>query len=112
MITGIRLKEKSKKFARIVRGAAQAHRLGILYILAYKPMEAHDIAENIDLPENLVSHHLAIMLASGWVTKIRIGRNMMYEVNPRIFRNLMKYFEGTPLARKVVFKDPLKEKYS
>ena len=75
-------------------------------------MEAHDIARNIDLPENLVSHHLKLMFTSGWVTKTRIGRNMMYELNPRILKALMKYFEGTPLARKVIFKDPLKEKYA
>ena len=112
MITGIRLKEKSKKFSRIIAGVSQAHRLGILYILAHKPMEAHDIAANIDLSENLVSHHLKRMLKSGWVTKARIGRNMTYEVNPRVFKNLMKFFEKTPFERKVVFKDPIREKYS
>lgn len=112
MITGIRLKEKSKKFSRIIRGISQAHRLGILYILAHKPMEAHDIAANIDLPENLVSHHLKRMYVSGWVTKTRIGRNMMYEINPRILKTLMKYFEGTPLACKIILKDPVKERYS
>ena len=112
MITGIRLKEKSKKFSRIVRGVSQAHRLGILYILSHKPMEAHDIAANIDLPENLVSHHLKLMFASGWVKKTRIGRNMMYEVNSRVFNKLLIFFEGTPLSRKIIFKDPIREKYS
>ena len=97
---------------RIVRGVAHEHRLGILYILAHEPMEAHDIAANIDLAENLVSHHLKEMFRSGWVKKTRIGRNMMYEVNLKVFNNLMNLFEGTPLYRKIVFKDPSRQKYS
>ena len=112
MITGIRLKEKSKNFSRIIRGVSHAHRLGILYILSHKPMEAHYIAANIDFSENLISHHLKQMLVSGWVIKTRIGRTMMYEINPKVFKNLMKFLEGTPLARKIVLRDPRKDKYS
>lgn len=74
-------------------------------------MEAHDIAANIDLSENLVSHHLKQMFRSGWVKKTRIGRNMTYELNTKVFKNLLKFFEGTPLSRKIVFKDPARQKY-
>ncbi len=105
-MTGIRLKEKSKKFAKILRGISHQHRLGMLYLLIHKPTEAHDIAETIDLPQNLVSFHLSKMHKEGWVTKTRIGRNVTYEFNKKIERIIEKYFEDTPLAKLFSFKKP------
>ncbi len=99
MLTGIRLKEKSKRFAKFIRGISHAHRLGILYVLTHKPMEAHDIAETIDLPQNLVSFHLSKMHREGWVTKTRIGRAVTYELSKKIERTIEKFFEETPLAK-------------
>lgn len=99
MMTGVRLKEKSKKFAKIIRGVNGATRIGILYLLSHKPMEAHAIASNIDVPENLVSHHLKQMLISGWVNKTRIGRAVTYELDEKIFKTIVKFFEDTPLGQ-------------
>lgn len=107
MHTGIRLKEKSKKLARIIRGISGYSRLGILYLLLHKPLEAHEITSSIDLPPSLVSHHLKQMHRSGWVKKTRIGRNVTYELDEKIFKEITKFFDGTPLQRQLTPKKSL-----
>lgn len=107
MNTGIRLKEKTKKVAKIIRGISGPTRLGILYLLLHKPLEAHEIVSDIDLPASLVAHHLKQMYRSGWVKKTRIGRNVTYELEEKVFKEITKFFDGTPLQRKLTPKKSL-----
>lgn len=107
MHTGIRLKEKSKKVAKIIRGINGPTRLGILYLLLHKPLETHEIVSDIDLPASLVAHHLKQMYRSGWVKKTRVGRNVTYELEEKVFREIAKFFEGTRLQWKLTPKKTL-----
>ena len=104
MLTRARLKEKVKPFARRFRGVAQIYRLSILYLLAYEPMEAHDIADGLGLAGNLVSHHLKQMYLSGWVLKIRKGRVVTYRLNEKAFFEFNRLFEDTPFHKDVLSK--------
>ncbi len=97
MTSGKRLLAKVAPFARIARGVAHPHRLAILYMLAHEPMWPHDIARHIPIRESLVAHHLKEMYASGWLKKHRVGKNVMYRINKKVFRELPKFLAGTPL---------------
>jgi len=104
MLTGIRLKEKVKQYAKHMRGIAHGHRLGIIYLLAHQPMEVRDITSNIDLAENLVSHHLKQMYQSGWVVKTRVGRRVTYKLNEKAFFELNRFLTDTPFQRSILAK--------
>lgn len=99
MHTGIRLKEKTKKLAKIIRGINGPTRLGILYLLLHKPLEAHEIVSDIDLPANLVAHHLKGMYTAGWVNKMRIGRSVTYQINEKVFLEIQKFIDDSQLAQ-------------
>ncbi|MCL4359940.1 metalloregulator ArsR/SmtB family transcription factor [Patescibacteria group bacterium] len=105
MYTGVRLKEKIKPVARMARGISHAQRLSILYLLMHRPMEAREIVADIDLPESLVSHHLKVMYASGWLRKTKVGRSVTYELNDIILEDLKKFFATTPFWRNRFGKD-------
>ncbi len=104
MLTGGRLKEKVKPFAKHLRGAAHPHRLAIIYLLAHDPMEVRDIVDNLGLAENLIAHHLKQMHLSGWVVKTRQGRSVTYRLSEKAFFELYRLLDNTPFARQVLSK--------
>lgn len=98
MHTGIRLKEKVRPIAKKIRGISHDHRIALLYLLAHGPMEVKNIVANVDVPQNLVSHHLKKLLTTGWVTKVRWGRTVTYQVNRSAFEEIGKFLAQLPLA--------------
>jgi DNA-binding transcriptional ArsR family regulator len=104
MLTRARLKERVKPVTRKLKGAAQIYRVGILYILAHEPMEAHDVADALGVRENLVSHHLKQLYLTGWVLKTRKGRVVTYRLNEKAFFEFNRLFEDTPFERDVLSK--------
>ena len=104
MITGVRLKEKVKPFAKRMEGIAHPIRLSILYLLAYKDFPLHEIAENLDYPQNLVSHHLKTLSSAGWVVKKKWKQYVYYHLKTRVLFDWYRLFSGTPLEKEVISK--------
>ena len=104
MLTGIRLKEKTKIFAPKMEALAHPHRLGILYILAYGELPLHEIVNNIDEPENLISHHIKKLFETGWVGKRSEGRQTYYFLKEKGFFELFRMLIETPFYRNILTK--------
>jgi DNA-binding transcriptional ArsR family regulator len=104
MLTGIRLKEKTRVFAPKMAALAHPHRLAILHILAYGELPLHDIVSDIDEPENLVSHHIKKLLITGWVGKRVEGRQTYYFLKERGFFELFRMLVETPFYRNTLTK--------
>lgn len=104
MITGIRLHEKIKPFGKRMHGIAHEHRLAILYTLAYGELPLHDIVLDVDRPENLVAHHIDVLMKSGWVTKRKKGREVFYRLNEHGFFELFRLFVDTPFYHETLKK--------
>ncbi len=95
MLTGKRLHNKVLPYAKRLRGVDHPHRLAILYLLAHEPMWPRDLAIHLNLPPNLISHHLREMLKAGWVVKEKERRWMLYKLNLKAFGGLRKLLKGT-----------------
>ena len=104
MLTGIRLKEKTKLFTPKMEALAHPHRLGILHILAYGELPLHEIVANLDEKENLVSHHIKKLLITGWVGKRAEGRQTYYFLKERGFFELFRMLIETPFYRNILTK--------
>ncbi|MFZ5845199.1 MAG: ArsR/SmtB family transcription factor [Patescibacteria group bacterium] len=104
MLTGGRLKEKVKPFAKNLRAIAHPYRLAILYLLSHEPMWVRDLVLYLNLPENLIAHHLKIMHLAGWVLKTREGKNVSYRLNEKAFFELNRLLDGTPFSRQTLSK--------
>ena len=99
MVTKARLREKMKPFVRRFRGLAHIYRLGIVYLLAHESMTASALAECMGIQENLASHHLKSLYVSGWVLRVRSGREMTYRLNERAYGEFTRLFEDTPFEQ-------------
>lgn len=100
MIIGKRLRDKVIPYAHMVKGIAHPHRVAIIYLLLHDPLWIKDIVNYLGIPQNLVSHHMKQMMASGWVKKKREGKHVEYSINEKAFRALSDMFKETPLWKK------------
>ncbi len=101
MDTGVRLREKTKKLYQALKGVSHEHRLAIIYLLAHKDMEEREIVSNLDMPQNLVAHHLKIMLDHGWVKKTKGTKFVTYHLQAKALDIFNKLLEDTPIGRKI-----------
>jgi len=99
MVTGIRLKSLCKNMGKKLAAAGHASRVAILYLLAHRPMKLREISENIDLPENLVAHHVQVLSSCGWIRKRKQGTKQYYELKKRPFTDIKQFIEATPFGR-------------
>jgi DNA-binding transcriptional ArsR family regulator len=68
-----------------IRALAGQYRIRIVHLLGAGPMEVHDLAGRLGLPQATVSQNLAAMRAAGLVESTRDGRSVRYRLaDPQI----------------------------
>lgn len=99
MTGGQRLLKKVEPYAEILRGISHPHRLAILYILAHGETWPEDIARHLPIPRPLVAHHIKEMVETGWLTKKRIGKHVLYRISKKTMKSLPALITNTPFWR-------------
>jgi len=69
-----------ERAAAVMRVLAHPHRLRICELLLGGDVSVGELAEHLDMPQNAVSQHLAIMRAHGLVARERGGKVAYYRV--------------------------------
>lgn len=67
--------------AGFLKAAAEENRLKILCLLKQGERCVCDIWQNLDIPQNLASHHLRVLSNSGLIDSRRDGLKMIYSLN-------------------------------
>ncbi|MBC7326968.1 winged helix-turn-helix transcriptional regulator [bacterium] len=72
--------------------SALAHpiRLKIIFLLLEKEACVCELAGNLNLPQSLVSQHLAILRGSGLVKTQRVGNRISYSIADERLKNLLE----------------------
>lgn len=73
------------KFLKVI---AEENRLKILCMLRLGERCVCEIWQYLDLPQNLISHHLKVLKKFGLVDDRRVGLNIFYTINKK---NSVKY---------------------
>lgn len=79
----------------LLKAVSEENRLKILCILKHGERCVCDIWEYLDMPQNLVSHHLKILRDAGLVASRRDGVKIIYSLNQKkvsSFMNLLTTF--------------------
>lgn len=74
----------------IFKALADQNRLKIVELLSEKPLCVCEIEKSLDLPQNLVSHHLSTLKEVKIVENCRCGKNQFYSLNKKTLLNLSK----------------------
>lgn len=75
--------------AQVCQALADPKRILLLYALSEGPRRVTDLAEQLDMPQPTVSHHLKILRERGMVAAERDGTAIYYSLaDPRIIQAL------------------------
>lgn len=99
MTKGKRLIQKMQKYADVFDGAAHPIRLSILTLIARKPMREKDLVKLIKIKQNLLSHHLGMLHAVGWVKVVRRGSFLEYSISPKAFKNIQRFLQESTISK-------------
>ncbi len=78
----------AKRRMSCLKALADENRLAILGLLKRKEMCVCDIWSALDLPQNLVSHHLGVLKRAGLVEFRKDGLNVHYSTNKKCMKKL------------------------
>lgn len=74
----------------MLKAIADKNRIKIIKALSGGPLCVCQIEELLDLPQNLVSHHLSTLKEVGVVKNCRCGKNQFYSLNKKSLGGLIK----------------------
>lgn len=78
----------------MLKALADENRFKIVNLLAEKSLCVCEIETEMQIPQNLISHHLSVLKKSGLIDNCRCGKNNYYSLNKQSLKNLNKVIEG------------------
>jgi len=69
-----------KRAAKLLKTISEPNRLRILCMLIEGTLCVCELVENLDLSQNLVSHHLGVLKKSGLINDERRGQRVYYSL--------------------------------
>jgi DNA-binding transcriptional ArsR family regulator len=88
--------------SKVSRAFSDDNRIKILKFLSDGEKNVTQVADKLDVEENLASHHLRVLAALGFLKNDKKGREVFYRINETRFIALIK-----DLKKSKVFRDIL-----
>jgi DNA-binding transcriptional ArsR family regulator len=76
---------EARKLAAIFSAIGETTRMLILHRLVERERHVGELAELIGIPMVNMSHHLGVMRQAGILEDEKVGRKVVYRINPAIF---------------------------
>ena len=80
------------------------NRIKIMQMLISGETNVSDVADNLNVEENLASHHLRVLASVGFLSNQKRGREVYYKLNKTRLVSLFK-----ELGKNKIFKEILQE---
>lgn len=87
---------------KVSKALSDKNRLKIIQFLSSGQKNVSEVADRLNVEENLASHHLRVLAALGFLKNDKKGREVFYKINETKFISILK-----DLKRNSVFKDLL-----
>lgn len=89
-------------FSKISKAMSDDNRLKILKYLSDGQKNVTQVADKLNVEENLASHHLRILASLGFLKNEKKGREVFYRINETKFVNLVKDLHKSPIFRDII----------
>lgn len=77
--------QAARRVATRLAALAEPTRLRVLDRLAHGPLHVGALAELLEVPMVNLSHHLGVMRTAGLLDDEKVGRRVVYRLNPDVF---------------------------
>jgi len=94
---------------KVSKALSDKNRLKILEMLGETPRNVGDVAERLNVEENLASHHLRVLSSLGFLKSRRKGREVYYDLNKTRFVTLVRTLSKNEAFRQIL-QEALKDK--
>lgn len=88
--------------ARVSKAFSDQNRIKILEYLSYGQYNVTQVAEKLNVEENLASHHLRVLASLGFLKNEKKGRQVFYMINERKFISIIKDLKRNPVFREIL----------
>ncbi len=89
---------------KISKAFSDKNRLKILTFLSDGQHNVGEVADRLNVEENLASHHLRVLASLGFLKNSKKGREVYYKINEARLVALIKDLKQNPLFRDVLMK--------
>lgn len=91
------------KTNKVSKAFSDSNRLKILEMLSDTgEMNVGSVAEDLNVEENLASHHLRVLSSLGFLKSKKRGREVFYRLNKVSFVTLLKDLKKNPAFREIL----------
>jgi len=87
---------------KVSKAFSDKNRIKIVSFLSEGQKNVSEVADKLNVEENLASHHLRVLAALGFLKNDKKGREVFYRINDTKFVSLIKDLKKNP-----IFKDLL-----
>ncbi len=89
---------------KVSKAFSDRNRLRILSFLSDGQKNVGDVAEELNVEENLASHHLRVLAALGFLKNDKKGREVYYKLNDTKFISLIRDLKKNEAFRQILLK--------
>jgi DNA-binding transcriptional ArsR family regulator len=89
---------------KLSKAFSDKNRIKIMDYLSDGQKNVSEIADRLNVEENLASHHLRVLAALGYLKNDKKGREVYYKLNETKFVTLIKDLNKNPAFREIMLK--------
>ncbi|MCA9302279.1 helix-turn-helix transcriptional regulator [Candidatus Nomurabacteria bacterium] len=87
---------------RLSKAFADKNRVKILQMLSEGPLNVSTVADDLNVEENLASHHLRVLHSLGLLKNTKRGRQVFYSLNKAKMVSLIRDLREVPFFKEVL----------
>jgi len=96
-------------FEKVSKAFSDDNRIRIIKYLGDGQKNVSQVADKLNVEENLASHHLRVLSSLGFLKNEKRGREVFYRLNETKFTSLIRDLHRSPAFRKIL-KQVIEEK--
>ncbi|HSX39712.1 MAG TPA: metalloregulator ArsR/SmtB family transcription factor [Candidatus Saccharimonadales bacterium] len=89
---------------KVSKAFSDKNRLRILGFLSEGQKNVSEVAEELNVEENLASHHLRVLASLGFLKNDKKGREVFYKINETKFISLIKDLRKNETFKQILLK--------
>ena len=89
---------------KISKAFSDKNRLKIVSFLSEGQKNVSEVADKLNVEENLASHHLRVLAALGFLKNDKKGREVYYRINDSKFIALVRDLKKNPIFKELLLK--------
>ena len=104
------VKRSDQQAAAALKALGEPRRVEILRLLQDGPRAVGELAEQVDVSQQAVSQHLAVLDQAGLVEARKVGTRSLYAIRPDGFAPVAEFVRGFWAPRLAALKDEIEKK--